>query len=125
MTQIKDPLPLEYMRSQVRPGDTVYTVLRHVTKSGMTRWIDACIMVNNEPVYISGYVAKIIDATTSREHGGVKMPGVGMDMGFALVYEFSARLFPEGFDIPQGSYGRNGMEDHDPDGGYALKHRWL
>ena len=87
----------------VKPGDVVYTVLRHVAQSKASRSIDLYMIVNNEPICISGYVAKIIDAKTDRGNGGVKIRGGGMDMGFALVYEFSARLFPDGFDIKPGT----------------------
>ena len=45
-------------------------------------------------------------------------------MGFALVYNLGRTLWPQGFDTPEG-YWRNEPLDHDPDGGYALRHRWL
>ena len=55
------------------------------------------------------------------KQGGAIIQGCGMDMGFSLVYELGAYLWPEGTDKPHGT--RNG--EPDSDGGYALNHRWL
>lgn len=35
---------IEHLRTMIKPGDTVHTVLRHVSKSGMTRGIDVYFM---------------------------------------------------------------------------------
>lgn len=38
---------LEHLRSIIKPGDTVYTILlRHVSRSGMIRVIDPLIVYN-------------------------------------------------------------------------------
>jgi hypothetical protein len=44
-----------HLREVLKPGDTVYTVLRHVSRSGMSRNIDL-YMADNKPVWISAYV---------------------------------------------------------------------
>ena len=36
------------LRKMIRPGQTVYTVLRHVSRTGMSRGIDVYIIKNNE-----------------------------------------------------------------------------
>lgn len=115
----------EILRKWLKPGDTVFTVLRHVSSSGMTRRIDLYKFENNEPVYLSGYAAKVLGDRRHKD-GGIVVGGCGMDMGFHLVYSLSRRLFPGGFDLPKGKRGRNGdTSGHDNDGGYALNHRWL
>ena len=124
-TQSPKDEAIDSLRARLSPGDTVYTVLRHVSKSKTARSIDLYVIRDNEPVCITGHAAKILKAKIDSHHGGVKTRGGGMDMGFDLVYNLSYYLFPDGFDLPEGSHGRNGMTDHDPDGGYALKHRWL
>jgi hypothetical protein len=108
--------------SLLQPSSTVYTVLKTVSASGMSRTIAALIVRpdTHEIQDVSGYVADLCDYRRGK-HGGVVMEGAGMDMGFALVYSLGANLWPEGTDKPHST--RNG--EPDSDGGYALKHRWL
>jgi hypothetical protein len=116
---------IAHLRTVLKPGDTVYTVLRHVSASGMLRRIDIYKMVNNEPWYLTGYVARANDYRRS-DKGGLVITGCGMDMGFAVVYNLSRTLFPKGFKLPKGKHGRNGDKSgFDTDGGYALKQAWL
>ena len=86
------------LRETLKPGDTVYTVLRNVSRSGMTRSIDAYVIHGNSPHWISRRVAAAIDAPFDEKRDAVKMGGCGMDMGFALVYQLSHTLYPAGFD---------------------------
>jgi hypothetical protein len=115
-----------YLRESLKPGDTVYCILRHVSQSGMSRIIDL-VTIKDDKVYHVGYnAARALGLKYDRDKQGVRISGCGMDMGFALVYDLSYRLFPNGFDLAPGERGRNGdTSGHDNDGGYALKHRWL
>lgn len=105
----------------VKPGDTVFLILRHVSKSGMQREISAFVMVDGEPRYLN-YHAAIILGTRVGKHDGVVVGGCGMDMGFSLVYNLSCALFP-------GMGRKPGDPDYSPHGGndpgYLLKHRWM
>lgn len=106
------------------PGDTIFTVLRHVSPSGLTRWISPFIVRDGTPEDISWLAAVVLEASVSSRYGGVKMEGVGIDMGFALVYNLSSQLFPDGFAVE--GRGRNGdMSGWDHDGGYALRREWM
>jgi len=112
------------LREILKPGDTVFVSLKHVSRSGMNRVIMPFIIRNNEPRYLGWTVAKATGRTYNRNHEGVNVGGCGMDMGFELVYTLSRYLFPEGFKVE--GRGRNGDESGwDNDGGYALKHRWF
>jgi hypothetical protein len=91
----------------VKPGDTVHTVLRHVSRSGMSRSISAIIYDEEGNNYNIDYlVSRLLDCPYDGKNGGVKRGECSMDMGFDLVYNLSSRLWPD-------------------DGGYALKQRWL
>lgn len=90
---------------ELRPGDTVFTVLRHVSSTGMSRSIDCYVFRPRrpgarecEPMYLSGLVAHAIGYPFDERRGGVKIGGCGMDMGFAIVNHLSTVLFnsPEG-----------------------------
>lgn len=94
-----------WLLDELKPGDTVYTILRHVSSSGMSRWIDCVTIEDNEPKTISWAVGRLVGRSVyTRNHDGVECIGAGMDMGFDLVYTLSMALFGDG---------------------YALKQRWL
>lgn len=96
----------------LKHGDTVYTVLRHVSTSGMSRRIDLYTVRDNRPQYLSGYAATVT-GWKLHDNGGIVVGGCGMDMGFHLVYTLSSILFR---DNP--IEGRNHS-------GYELRHEWL
>ena len=123
----------EKLLELVKPGDTVYTILRHVSRSGMSRVIDLVIISDGQPFSISGWAASVTDRRLDRDRWGIKIGGTGMDMGFALVYDLSYVLFKDGFTCigekcPANDHN-NGDRDYTPhqhsDPGYALKQRWI
>ena len=120
------------LREWLKPGDTVFTILRHVSKSGMSREIGVVIMRDGADLHPNYLVAKAIGARIGKRDG-VIMGGCGMDMGFALVYNLSSVLFRDGFDCigdrcPSNDHS-NGDRNYRPhrhqSGGYALRQRWL
>jgi hypothetical protein len=66
-------------------GETVYTVLKHVSSSGMYRHIQPFIIANNEPIYLTWSVAKALGYSYKEKTHAVGVGGCGMDMGFHLV----------------------------------------
>lgn len=107
----------------LKPSDKVYCVLRHDSRSGMSRRIDFYKMTRDSPRYLSGYVGDLLEHKLAnyRDGGGLVVGGCGMDMGFSVVYNLGAALWPKGTDKPHGT--RNG--EPDSAGGYALKSEWL
>ena len=112
---------IEKLRQDIEVGDTLYTQLEHVTKSGMTRFIRVRKIEGNYPYDYTGLVAKALDWTYSDKYHAIKVGGCGMDMGFHLIYSLGQTLWPDGTPEPHGS--RNG--EPDTCGGYALTQRWL
>lgn len=126
----------ERLLEVLKPGDTVYTVIRHVSQSGMTRHISALFFrPDNEPYGLDALAAKALEWPDMfyKNKEGIKVEGCGMDMGFHLVYELSDTLWPDGFEcIGQGCPSNdhvNGDRNYEPhphrSGGYALRQRWL
>lgn len=112
------------LRKSLKAGATVYTVLRHVSSSGMSRRIDLYTIHKNQPRSITYYTAKALGYNRNPDKEGITVGGCGMDMGFHLVYNLGRALFPKGFKVK--GTGRNGdTSGHDNDGGYALNQRWL
>jgi hypothetical protein len=73
------------LRKLCLPGTVVYTVLRHVSRSGMYRAIDLYVIQENQPIWISGFVAKVGGFKFDTKYEAVGVGGCGMDMGFAIV----------------------------------------
>lgn len=138
----------------LRPGEKVYTVLRHVSRSGMTRIIDPIRMTPDGPRTLAAPVAALLGLRLDRDRWGVKIEGCGMDMGFELVYLLGHHLFPDGFGCvgehcpssdhangdrnftPHGACDLCLETSHPPskgheiahwhsEGGYALRQSWL
>lgn len=137
---------LEYLHEYLKPGDTAYTILRHVSRSGMQRSISVLVMTENgKPYDVSLLLVRVGLGRFDHHHDGVKVDGCGMDMGFHLVYNLSYTMFPNGFGcVGEGCPSNdhfNGDRDYTPDmsgkstssqakhwhkdGGYALLQRWL
>lgn len=104
-------------------GTTVYTILRHVSASGMTRHISIVILQQNSnngnayyPIHPNWAVSKALNLKLVSKNGydAVVVNGCGMDMGFNIVHNISTLLY--GWD-EKGKYSHEGA--------YALKHQWL
>ena len=101
---------------------TVFTQVIHTAKSGMTRWIKAYVMIDNEPRELTGYNLP----SFAKEHykwddskDAWKIGGCGMDMGFALVYDMAShygKIEAGGYDV---------LGEKKLDMGYSLNQRWL
>ena len=110
MTKTEQSERAEYigkLRETLKPGDKLYTVLRSVSRSGMSRVIDVYRFgVSNqgtvEKSWLSYWVAKACGFTFQDRRGlpeGIKIGGCGMDMGFNIVYTVGRVLWPDGFGV--------------------------
>lgn len=129
---------IDRLREEIKPGETLHTILRHVSSSGMSRSI-SIIQIKRGGTYDWTYlIAKAIGEKIDQKHDGIKIQGAGMDMGFELVYRLSSALYgikrgypclgdrcPSNVHVndrnaPRGKGKR--IRHHD---GYAISHRWL
>jgi hypothetical protein len=115
---------IKELKKILKPGDTVYSIVRHVSASGMSRVISFYAIKKNQPRWLDMYIARACGfsfQTHNRE--GLKVRGCGMDMAFHVVYTLGATLWPKG----NGKYktGRNGDKGAETDGGYFLKKQSL
>lgn len=81
------------LREHLKPGDTVYTSVTHVARSGMSRSIRLFIIRDGAPWDISYFAARAMSDKIDQKNGGIRIGGCGMDMGFSLVYNLSRALF--------------------------------
>jgi hypothetical protein len=78
----------------------VFTIVRHVSSSGMSRVIQPIVFESGrpgQPSYLGFHAARVIGWPYDRKHEGVKVSGAGMDMTFHLVYTLSQVLFKDGY----------------------------
>ncbi len=108
------------LKKLIKPGSTVYTILRNVSRDGMSRQIDTVIVRKGKIQNITQLVG---DATYTRigKHGSLVVGGYGMDMGFAVTYDLGCFMWPKGTRKAHGR--RNGSPDHG--GGYTFRQAWL
>jgi hypothetical protein len=94
----------------VKEGVKVYTILRHVSSSGMSRDISLVVAQGDEIIDITYYAAQALGdkLIESKGHRVIRVSGCGMDLGFHLVYNLSSVLF-------------HGQER----AGYVLKQGWI
>jgi hypothetical protein len=110
------------LRAWLKPGDTVYTILRHVSRSGMQRHISVVLIRPDGTILHPNHAtAAAIGARLNKPGTGydaVIRSGCGMDMGYDTVYNLSAALFPQGFGCigegcPSNDHS-NGDRDYTP-----------
>lgn len=126
---------IERLKEWIQPGDTIHTILRHVSRSGMFRVIDVVKIGKDGEVLSLGWnVAKALDYAHDRQREGLRVSGCGMDMGFHVVYNLSRVLFEDFRCVGEGCHSNDHSNERKrnytkgrkhSDGGYALKQRWL
>lgn len=138
---------IEQLREWIKPGDTIYTILETVSRSGMSRVVRVLLPLRTEgetpgipakidfihPNYSVSKACGYRLKTGSRD--GLVIGGCGFDAGFEVAYSIARALWPDGFSCigegcPSNDHS-NGDRNYTPghcvhsDGGYALRHRWL
>lgn len=131
---------IKRLREEIKPGQTLRTILRHVSSSGMSRSISVIQIKRDGSTFDwTWLVARAIGEKIDQRHEGLKISGAGMDMGFEVVYRLSMALYGgkrgypclgekcpsnvhvNGPNPPRGERGKGIRHDD----GYALSHRWL
>ena len=114
MSKVLDRNKLDQDKAQLRDllGDqpNVYTILRSVSSSGMSRHISLKIAHKGEIIDITYLAARVMGDKLSEKlgHNTIRVNGCGMDMGFHLTYGLSSILYA----------GQDRA-------GYVIKQRWI
>ncbi len=139
------------LRKWIKPGDTVHTILDHVSRSGMSRTIRVVLIDKQGDVTHPNHaVSALLGYPRAKRGDGFNVGGCGMDMGFHVVHSLGYALFGEEAEKGTGleanalrvaigkvtehylTQGGAKMPPWDKPGrewfgaaGYAIKHRWL
>jgi hypothetical protein len=94
-----------YLKTILKPGDEVRTILRSCSRSGMSRRISLVVAHDGEVQDVTYHAARAMGEKVKQggqyvQDAGIVIGGCGMDMGFSLVYNLSRYLFPDGFGYP-------------------------
>jgi hypothetical protein len=90
----------DVLRAVLKPGMTVYTILRYVSASRNTRDISLFLIRDGEPWDMSYLVCRAFDWKRHQENGGIRVKGSGMDMGLELVQTISRQFFTKANGTP-------------------------
>jgi len=116
----------------IKPGDTLYTVLRHVSQSKTMRRISV-IKFADRILTLDRSISALGIGSVTPGTDGIRVSGFGQDMGFSIVYDLGRALYPHGYPCTgegcRSNDHANGDRDYTPhthkDGGYAFKHEWI
>lgn len=139
------------LRKWLKPGDTLHTIVDHVSRSGMSRNIRVVLLRDGEATHPNHSVSVVLGYPRAKRGDGFVVGGCGMDMGFHVVHSLGYALWGE--EAAEGTgreanklrkaiyeadkfYWHQGGKTEKPDwtkpgrewfggAGYALKHRWL
>lgn len=79
--------------SLLQDTDTIYTMLRSVSKNGLSRVISFHVVNDNkEIVNINYYIKVLLGYKFNQSHDGLIIKGCGMDMGFHVVHTLKHKL---------------------------------
>lgn len=88
------------LRDWIKPGDTVYTILRQVSRSGMSRQISVVLLARDDrdpsrtvDLHPNHAVSLVTGYPLNKTRDAIVIGGCGMDMGFQLVYQLSQALY--------------------------------
>jgi len=115
-------LDYDYAKEQllthyVNEGDTIYTVLRSVAPSGMSRTMSLKVAKNGKIQDLTYYASVVLDYPLVEVNGSraLRVGGAGMDMGFHVVYSLARVLFRDKYE----------GQPEAVDAGYSLSQAWL
>ena len=82
----------------ITPGTRVYAVVRRVSESGMTRWIDFYVVDNGGIRCVTGQIADVVGLNRSQKYGfAAKVGGCGMDMVWYTLYRYACKRWDNGY----------------------------
>lgn len=111
---------IERLRELCPPGTTIYSAVRSVSRSGMSRTIDffAIDRCDGGMLYLTGlFEAANAGVYKRNRDGALKVGGCGMDMCFSVVYNTATRVWR---DTPEA----RDHERRNPRGGSGPGYMW-
>ena len=86
---------IEYLKKNLKKGDTLFTIVTKVAPSGMSRRIKVLDIKDGNPSYWSYYVSKALGYKL-KDDGSILVQGCGMDMAYHVEEHYSRSTGKEG-----------------------------
>lgn len=81
-------------------GSTLYSILRSVSRSGMSRQFSFYAIANNQPVFLTYSIAVLLGYPVTKSGPlTARVDGCGMDMAFHTAHRLSRVLHQEDYAI--------------------------
>jgi|TARA_R110002020_G_scaffold212783_2_gene419449 predicted HAD superfamily phosphohydrolase YqeG len=93
-------IAIDHLKQHIKEGDTLFTNVTHVSRSGMSRNINVYSLRKDDCSKWNYYISRALDYTLKKDNT-ISIKGCGMDMGFHLVYCLSKALYDDGYAIKQ------------------------
>ena len=77
---------------ELKVDQTIYSIIRHVSQSGMTRHISFFYIRNNEPRFITNRISDFLEYKMNKYHDAIVVGGCGMDMAFSVVNHLQEQM---------------------------------
>lgn len=100
-TKAEQHAAIERLREWIRPGDTLYTTVNHVSRSGMYRTVQIRAILPESSrgeravsvLFLGFNVATALGLRYDRKHEGIGMGGCGYDAAYQVIHDLSMLLF--------------------------------
>ena len=76
----------------LKRNETIYSVIRHVSQSGMTRHITFFIIKDGQVWHIDNLISDYLDYRTNKRFNALVVGGCGMDMAFSVVNHLQEQM---------------------------------
>lgn len=114
------------LRKMLPAGSTVYTLITHVARSGMSRNVRVLIARKGQIEDITGLIAGALGMRRATgANWDIVVGGCGFDAGFHVVSNLGYALFPKGGPLSKSTrqfQGKRNGETREMSGAYLLNH---
>jgi hypothetical protein len=75
----------------------IYSIVRSVSSSGMSRKIDFYVIKDGEMVWITPAIRDLLKYSQDKKTSALNVNGTGMDMCFHITYSIGYKLHNDGY----------------------------
>ena len=81
-----------HLMQEINTDQTIFSIIRHVSQSGMTRHIAFFYINNNAPYWITYDIHKMLGYKMNKYHDALVVGGCGMDMAWSVVNNLEGKI---------------------------------
>lgn len=93
MKKLQKNAALETLKEILKEGDTVYGIVKNVSKSGLSRVMRFYVIKENAPIRLTWLVGELLGARYSDKFEGIVIRGCGLDVYADTVFRVSNKVF--------------------------------